>query len=154
MNFVHWLSSFRYPDRTTATLLDQMDHPFGYTFRPANETTYKLSATGLWFGSKTSFILKTEISHPFIYLCIRMCERGLTCPSNTTHLNWDFIWLLTGDLAKHRTVHKLMSWPSSSAQLTANVSSNTFNWFDLLYLVGRGFLNNLTRRNLRSFSVY
>ena len=49
-NFVHWLSSFCYPDRTTATLLDQMDHPFGYTFRPANKTTYNSSnknVTGL-----------------------------------------------------------------------------------------------------------
>ena len=38
MNFVHWLSSFCYPDGTTATLLDQVDHPFGYICRPANKT--------------------------------------------------------------------------------------------------------------------
>jgi len=42
-NFVHWLSSFCYPDRTTGTLLDQMDHPFGYTLRPGNKTMYNWS---------------------------------------------------------------------------------------------------------------
>ena len=72
-NFVHWLSVFCYPDRTTATLLDQMDHTVGYTFRPANKTTY---------NSRTSFILKTEMSHPIIHLYIRMLETELKLQSN------------------------------------------------------------------------
>jgi len=49
MNFVHWLSSFHYPDRTTATLLDQMDHPFGCTLRPANKTMYN-TCLSMWLA--------------------------------------------------------------------------------------------------------
>ena len=44
-----------------------------------------------------------------------------------------------------------MSWPSSSAQLTAHGSSHIYNSFDDWHLIGTVFLNNRTRRNRKFF---
>ena len=72
MNFVHYLSSFRYPDRTTATLLDQMDQPFGYTFRPANKIMYKNVLNCDWpiFCAEDQFYPEIrDVSSSYLSVC-------------------------------------------------------------------------------------
>ena len=132
MNFVHWLSSFCYPDRTTATLLDQVDHPFGYTFRPANKTVshvLKCDWSVVWTEYQVLY-LKQRCLFQFsirIFVCGKQTKN---VDWTAIHCYWDFRWLLTGDMAKLRIVHKIMWWTSSSAQLTAHISSHTSDSFD------------------------
>jgi len=153
-NFVHWLSSFCYPDRTTAALLDQMDHPFGYTLRPANKTTYN-SHTSIWLvyslGLRNISSWKTEMSHPVIYLYIRIWK------TNSKYRLNNHPFLLRFQMAFHRRFDdaqystKIMPWPSSSPQFTAHGSSKICDSFYLSYPVGRVFLHNLTQRNRSRF---
>jgi hypothetical protein len=159
-NFVHWLSIFCYPERSTATLLDQMDHPFGYTFRPANKTTYN-SLLQRKFPTVCAedqiHHEKRDVSSSYLYIYIRMWEANLKVGWHSNRCYWDFIWNFAGDLAKLRMLHKIMSWPFSSQQLTAHGSSHTSDSFDdghLKNLTGIAFLNNRTRSNRKSFFPY
>jgi heme/copper-type cytochrome/quinol oxidase subunit 3 len=149
MNIVQRLSSC-YPERTTVTLLDQMDHPIGYTFRPANKTTYNsrislsLAYSFVW---RPGFILKKCCLFQLtIYICVCV-KQTKNIDWNATHCYCYFRRNITGDLAKLRILNEIMLWQSSSAQLAAHSSSHTSDQLDLSHLVGRVFLNNITRTN-------